>query len=55
MRQYISYLYVDFRKAYDSVRREVLCNILLEFGVPMKVVRLITICLNETYSKVHMG
>jgi hypothetical protein len=34
------------------VRREVLYNILIEFGVPMKLVRLIKMCLNETYSKV---
>jgi hypothetical protein len=33
-------LFVDFKKAYDSVRREVLYNILIEFGVPMKLIRL---------------
>jgi hypothetical protein len=43
MRQYIS---------YDSVRREVLYNILTEFGVPRNLVRLIKVYLNETYSKV---
>jgi hypothetical protein len=32
-----------------------LYNMLVEFAVPMKVVRLIKMCLNETYSKVHMG
>jgi hypothetical protein len=32
-----------------------LYNILIEFGVPMKLVRLIKMCLNETYSKVHTG
>jgi hypothetical protein len=37
------------------VRREVLYNILIEFGVPMKLVRLIKMCLNETYSKVCIG
>jgi hypothetical protein len=43
-------------KAYDSVRRgEVLYNIHIEFGVPMKLVRSIKMCLNETYSKVHIG
>jgi hypothetical protein len=26
-------------------------NILIEFGIPMKLVRLIKICLNETYIK----
>jgi hypothetical protein len=41
-------LFVDFKKAYDSVRREVLYNILIEFGVPMKLVRLIKMCLNDT-------
>jgi hypothetical protein len=48
-------LFVDFKKAYDSVRREVVENILIEFGVPMKLVRLIKMCLNETYSKIHIG
>jgi hypothetical protein len=37
------------------VRSEVLYNILMEFGVPMKLVRLIKMCLNETYSKVRIG
>jgi hypothetical protein len=44
-----------FKKAYDSVRKEVLYNILIEFGVPMKLVRLIKMSLNETYSKVPIG
>jgi hypothetical protein len=33
------------------VRREVLYSTLREFGVPMKLVRLIKMSLNETYSK----
>jgi hypothetical protein len=48
-------LFIDFKKAYDSVRREVLYNILIEFEVPMKLVRLIKMCLNETYSEVRTG
>jgi hypothetical protein len=45
-------LFIDFKKAYDSVRKEVLYNILIEFVVLMKLVRLIMMCLNEIYSKV---
>jgi len=42
-------LLIGFKKAYDSFRREVLCNILIEFGFSMKLVRLIKMCLNERY------
>jgi hypothetical protein len=45
----------DFKNACDSVRKEVLYNILIEFGVPMKLVRLIKMCLNEMYSKARVG
>jgi hypothetical protein len=41
-------LFNDFKKAYYSVRREVLYNILIEFGIPVKLERLIKMCLNET-------
>ena len=30
-------------------------NILIEFGVPKKLVRLVNICLTETYSRVRVG
>ena len=48
-------LFINSKKAYDSVRREVLCNILIEFGIPMELVRLITMLLNETYGRVRAG
>jgi hypothetical protein len=46
-RAYMSHCY--------SVRREVLYNIVIVFGVPMTVVRLIEMCLNKTYTKVRIG
>jgi hypothetical protein len=48
-------LFIDLRKAYDSVRREVLYTILIEFGIPRKLVRLIKIYLNENYTKIQIG
>ncbi|KAJ4427470.1 hypothetical protein ANN_25118 [Periplaneta americana] len=44
-----------FKKAYDSVKREVLYDILIEFGIPKKLVPLIKLCLSETYSRVRIG
>jgi hypothetical protein len=32
-----------------------LYNILIEFGIPTKLVRLIKMCLTESYSRVRMG
>ena len=48
-------LFIDFKEAYDSFRGEVLCNILIQFGILMKQVRLITMRPNETYSRDWVG
>jgi hypothetical protein len=48
-------LFIDFKNAYYSVRREVLYTVLIEFGVSMKLLRLIKECLNETYIKIRKG
>jgi hypothetical protein len=48
-------LFIDFKKDYDSIKREVLYNILLEFCIPKKLVRLIKICLNKIYREVRIG
>ena len=48
-------LFIDFKKTYDSVRREVLYNTLIELGISMKLVRPIRLCLNETYSRVRVS
>ncbi|KAJ4429399.1 hypothetical protein ANN_21556 [Periplaneta americana] len=44
-------IFIDFKKAHDSVKREVLYDILIEFGIPKKLVRLIKTCLGcETWT-----
>ena len=50
-----SAFFIDFKKAYDSVRREVLYNMLIELSIPMKLVRLTKMCLTETCNSVRVG
>jgi sorting nexin-29 len=47
----IHQLFIDLKKTYDSVRREVLYNILIEFGLPMILVKLIKMCLMKCIIK----
>ncbi|KAJ4435965.1 hypothetical protein ANN_18588 [Periplaneta americana] len=47
-------LFIDFKKAYVSVKREVLYDIFIEFDMPKKLVRLIKMRLSETYSRVRI-
>ncbi|KAJ4446785.1 hypothetical protein ANN_13483 [Periplaneta americana] len=48
-------IFVDFKKAYDSVKRDVLYNIFIEFSISKKLVRLIKMFLSEMYSSVRIG
>ena len=48
-------LFINFRKAYDSVGREVLYKILIEFGIRRNLGRLRKMSLIETYSRVQVG
>jgi len=41
-------LFIDVKKAYDSVRTVVFYYILIEVGIPMKLARLTKMYLNET-------
>jgi hypothetical protein len=45
----VHHLFIDSKQTCDSVKREVLYNILIEFGIPRKVVGLIKMCLNGIY------
>jgi hypothetical protein len=42
-------------KRHITAWKKVLYNIPRELGIPMKLVRVIKMCLNEIYSKVHVG
>jgi hypothetical protein len=45
----------EFKKVYDSIRREILYSIWTGFGIPKKQVRLLTVHLTVTYRKVCTG
>jgi hypothetical protein len=51
----ISGISIDLKKVCDCVRREVLYSILIECDMPMELVRLIKMCLNETCCEVHIA
>jgi len=63
-------VFVSYRRKNGSIRdstsdvyrywvglclSEVFWKILINFSIPLKLVRLIKVCLNETYSKVRIG
>jgi hypothetical protein len=52
-KQRIRYLLTS--RTYALVRRELLYNILVEFVISVKLVRLIKVCCNETFSRVLVG
>jgi hypothetical protein len=43
--------FIDFKKTYDLFRRKVLNKILIEFGINMKLLGEIKMCLNDSYIK----
>jgi hypothetical protein len=48
-------LCINFKKSYDLDRREVLYNNLILFGINMKQVTLIKMCLIETSDRIGVG
>lgn len=48
-------LFVDFKKAYDSIHREFLINVLQEFEMPQKLINLIKMNIDYTDIKVKVG
>jgi len=48
-------LFIDFKKAYDSIKRENLYSILIRFGIPKTLVQLVKMCLKDPISRVRIG
>jgi hypothetical protein len=48
------YLYI-YKRAYNLMRTQVLYSIQTEFGISIKLVWLLKMCSNGTYSKIHIG
>jgi hypothetical protein len=51
----VHHLFINFKKAYDSVWRKVVYTIPVRLGISVKLVRPIRIYLNETYSRVRVS
>ena len=45
-------LFIDLRKVYDSIRKKVLYKLIVEFGIPTKLGKLIKMCLNKASSSI---
>jgi hypothetical protein len=50
----IHQLYIDYKQAYDTINRAELVEIMKEFGIPMKLLRLVKMTLASTNSKVKI-
>ena len=48
-------LFINLKKPSDSVRREVLYDNTIEFGIPVKLVGLSEMCINDSFSRVLIG
>jgi hypothetical protein len=53
--QPVHMMFVDFEKAYDSVIRCKLNEILINFGIPKKLVRLVRMCMAGSQGGVRLG
>jgi len=50
----IHQLHIDYKQVYDTINRAELVEIMKEFGIPMKLVRLFKMTLENTNSKVKI-
>jgi hypothetical protein len=48
-------LFIDFTQAFDSVNREQLFEIMYEYGISKKLIRLVQMSMSTTKAKVQVG
>ena len=53
-RQNFWQLFIDFKKAYDSIHRESLYNIMDEVGIPKKLIGLTKMCMENTQYQIRV-
>uniref|UniRef100_A0A8D9EGY4 Craniofacial development protein 2 n=1 Tax=Cacopsylla melanoneura TaxID=428564 RepID=A0A8D9EGY4_9HEMI len=46
-------LFIDFKKAFDSLERQAILNAMIELGIPKKLTNLVSMCMEETHNKVR--
>lgn len=46
---------VNFKKAYDSVHKNSLCKIMIQFGFPQKLQQLTKLCMKDTQYRVRVN
>ena len=49
------HLFIDFKQAYDSIHRTSMWNIMKEFGIPQKLIRVTKACYKNTLCSVRCG
>ncbi|KAL4141596.1 hypothetical protein QTP88_004212 [Uroleucon formosanum] len=48
-------LFVDFKQAYDSIARSTLWNVMVQLGIPAKLVRMVKACMKNSRCKVKFN
>jgi len=52
--QCVQYLFIDFQKAYDSIRRDTVWKCMTQFKIPTKLINMCKTCVQETRSAVRI-
>jgi len=50
----VHHLFIDFKSAYDSIYREKLFGVMMEFGIPSKLIRLIKTTMTNVQCSVRI-